>query len=94
MPPETRKSRSTLTDRPLHNHTNTPQSNGHRRQDGYAAPSAQDRREAALLAEAAELGYRLSTQCLDCGPLAGPTRFPWLLIADPGAVPVWGLNDD
>jgi len=42
------------------------QSNGYRRQDGYAAPTPEDRREAAVLAEAAAMGYRLSVQCLDC----------------------------
>jgi hypothetical protein len=73
MPPKTRKSRSTLTDRPLRNHTNSTKNNRYRPQDGYAAPTAEDRREAALLAEAAELGYRLATVCMDCGHwLANP----------------------
>jgi hypothetical protein len=53
--------------------TTIRQSNGHRRQDGYAAPDFEDRREAALLAEAAEMGYRLATVCVDCGHwLANP----------------------
>jgi hypothetical protein len=64
--PKTRK-RPAQPDRPSRNHTNTPQSNGHRRQDGYASPTAEDRREAAVLAEAAEMGYRLAVSCLDCG---------------------------
>lgn len=44
------------------------ESNGqHRRQDGYAAPTAEDRGDAELLAWAAVLGYRLTVRCLDCG---------------------------
>jgi hypothetical protein len=66
MPPKTRK-RPAPTDRPLPNYTNNGKSNGRRRQDGYAAPTAEDRREAAVLAQAAEMGYRLAVQCLDCG---------------------------
>ena len=38
----------------------------HRPQDGYAAPTAQDRREAALLAELRELGYGITVPCLVC----------------------------
>lgn len=38
-----------------------------RPEDGYAAPSAADRREAEFLAEARALGFRLATRCLDCG---------------------------
>lgn len=67
MAPKTRKSRSTQTDRLPRTHTNSTQNNGYRRQDGYAVPTAEDRRETALLAEAAELGYRLATVCVDCG---------------------------
>lgn len=37
------------------------------RQNGYAAPTAEDRHEAAVLAAAAALGYRLGTRCLRCG---------------------------
>jgi hypothetical protein len=61
------RNRPPPTERPLRNYTNTDKSNGHRRQDGYAAPTAEDRREAAVLAEAAKMGYRLATTCLDCG---------------------------
>jgi hypothetical protein len=43
------------------------QSNGHRPQDCYAAATAEDRREQAVLAEAYALGYRLSLTCIDCG---------------------------
>jgi hypothetical protein len=38
----------------------------YRRRDGYAAPTLEDRREAAVLAEATELGYRLATRCTRC----------------------------
>jgi len=73
MPPKTRKSRSAGTDRPLRNYTNTAQSNGHRRQDGYAAPSAEDRADLAALAAVEALGYRVAVQCVDCGHwLASP----------------------
>ena len=73
MPPKTRRSpgseaRATSTTPIAVTHLN-----GHRRQDGYAAPTAEDRRETAVLAEAAKMGYRLSIQCLDCGHwLANP----------------------
>ena len=66
MPPKTRKRPAPPQNRPPRNHTNTANLNGHRRQDGYAAPTAEDRREAAVLAAAAEMGYRLAVQCLDC----------------------------
>ena len=36
------------------------------RQDGYAAPSAQDRREDALLTELQALGYGITIPCLVC----------------------------
>ena len=39
----------------------------HRPQDGYAAPSAEDRREAGLLAELRDLGYQPATRCTRCG---------------------------
>jgi hypothetical protein len=48
-------------------YTRTSHASAHRRQDGYTAPTAEDRREAVLLAAAAEMGFRLSVQCLDCG---------------------------
>lgn len=38
----------------------------YRRQDGYQAPTAQDRREAALLAELRSLGYGIAVRCLVC----------------------------
>ncbi|WP_407665622.1 DUF6011 domain-containing protein [Mycolicibacillus parakoreensis] len=36
------------------------------RRDGYAAPTADERLDAWIIAEAARLGYRLSCRCLDC----------------------------
>jgi hypothetical protein len=66
-PPRQRKRPAPPQNRPLRNTTSAAKSNGHRRQDGYAAPTAEDRREAAVLAAAAEMGYRLAVQCLDCG---------------------------
>lgn len=49
------------------------QFNGHRRADGYAAPTSEDRADAAVLAAAAERGFRVAVQCLDCGHwLANP----------------------
>lgn len=44
----------------------TQSSRCHGRADGYAAPDAVERHEARVLAQAAELGYRLSVACLDC----------------------------
>ena len=43
------------------------------RQDGYAAPSAEDRREDQLLAELQALGYGITVPCLVCRrPLTAP----------------------
>lgn len=39
----------------------------HRPQDGYAPPDPEDRREAELLAEARERGFRLAVQRTRCG---------------------------
>jgi hypothetical protein len=49
-------------------HRGNGYSNGtaYRPQDGYAAPSAEDRADAAVLAEATELGDRLAIQCPGC----------------------------
>jgi hypothetical protein len=53
---------------PIPHRTNGyPQYNGHRRQDGYAAPTAEDRTEAAVLAAAEALGYQLAVRCTRCG---------------------------
>lgn len=44
-----------------------------RPEDGYAAPSVEDRREATLLAELREPGYGITVPCVDCGhPLTAP----------------------
>jgi hypothetical protein len=43
------------------------QCNGHRRQDGYAAPTPEDRADQAVLAAAEALGYRLAVRCRECG---------------------------
>ncbi|BCQ09662.1 hypothetical protein JMUB5695_03112 [Mycobacterium heckeshornense] len=40
---------------------------GRRRQDGYAAPTAEERAEQRVLAAAYRLGYRLAVQCVRCG---------------------------
>jgi len=70
---KTRK-RPAPTDRPLRNHTNRAQSNGHRRQDGYQAPAVEDRADLPALAAVEALGYRVAVQCRDCGHwLASPT---------------------
>lgn len=45
----------------------------YRRQDGYTAPTADERREAKLLAELRSLGYGITVPCLLCGhPLSAP----------------------
>jgi hypothetical protein len=44
----------------------TDSSRLHRPQDGYQAPTADDRREAALLAELFSLGYGITVPCLIC----------------------------
>ena len=69
MSAPTRKRRSgpaAKQSRPRQN-TTAANSTVYRPQDGYQAPTAEDRREAAVLAAAAELGYRLGTRCLRCG---------------------------
>ena len=38
----------------------------HRRQDGYAAPTIEDRREHDLFAELKSLGYGITVPCLIC----------------------------
>ena len=56
---------NTTTD--AHHDTGTVDSSRlHRPQDGFAAPSAEDRREAGLLAELEELGYGITVPCLVC----------------------------
>jgi len=53
--------------RPRHHSNGCNSSAIHRPQDGFTAPSAEDRAEAALLAEAVERGFRLAVQCKRCG---------------------------
>jgi hypothetical protein len=71
MPPNEVGPRDTTPEGPDTSNTSADQStdtakpNGYRRQDGYAAPTAEDRREAAMLAEAAEMA-RLAIQCPGC----------------------------
>lgn len=49
-------------------------SNGHRRQDGYTAPTPEDRADDAVVAAATARGFRIAVRCLDCGHwLANPT---------------------
>lgn len=52
---------------PRNNTTAVESSRLHRPQDGYAAPSPEDRADAEFLAEAKQRGYRLALACLDCG---------------------------
>lgn len=65
--PENRRGRATLDPATA---TTTTVGNGkltaHRPEDGYTAPTAEDRREAALLAEVRELGYTVSVRCRVC----------------------------
>jgi hypothetical protein len=69
----TRKRPAPPQSRPSRNHTNGRHFTAHRRQDGYAAPDAEDRADLAVLAAAEALGYRIAVQCLDCGHwLASP----------------------
>ena len=38
----------------------------YRREDGYAAPTADERREVSLLAELRALGYTVAVRCTAC----------------------------
>ena len=59
--------------RPISKRTHRHSSASPRRQDGFAAPTPEDRADTAVLAAAAALGYRIAVQCLDCGHwLANP----------------------
>jgi hypothetical protein len=72
--PNQRKRPARAGNRPSRNtSTGIDFSNNYRRQDGYAAPEAEDRADTAILAAAEALGYRLAIRCLDCGHwLASP----------------------
>lgn len=61
------KSPATPQRRAPRNTTNDSDSTAYRRQDGYSAPTAVDRAEAAVLAEAKRYGYRLAVRCVNCG---------------------------
>jgi len=63
----TTRKRPARQNRPSRIARDAAQSNVHRRQDGYAAPDAEDRADTAVIAAAEELGYRIAVQCLDCG---------------------------
>lgn len=53
--------------RPSPNTTNGyTDSSLHRAEDGYVAPTADERREAELLAELRELGYTAAVRCTAC----------------------------
>jgi hypothetical protein len=65
---------------PSQDHPIPPRANGYsqskayRREDGYTAPTTEDRADLAVLAAAEALGYRIAVQCLDCGHwLSSPT---------------------
>jgi hypothetical protein len=50
-----------------HRSNGSTQSKAYRHQDGYAAPTAEDRADTAVLAAAEALGYRLAVRCTRCG---------------------------
>ena len=53
--------------------SDTANSSLYRAEDGYLAPTADERREAALLAEVRTLGYGITVPCLMCRrPLTAP----------------------
>ncbi|MGW0158461.1 DUF6011 domain-containing protein [Mycobacterium sp. NPDC003323] len=68
------RKRPAPSDRPLRNHsTCATDSIVHRPEDGYAAPTADERREQQLLDELRALGYSISVRCRECGhPLSTP----------------------
>lgn len=45
----------------------TAQSTGHRAEDGFAAPTAEDRADAEVIAAAQARGFRIAVPCLVCG---------------------------
>ena len=65
-PPQIRRSGPPPQEAAAANHTNAAQFTAYRPEDGYAAPGAEDRREAALLAELKALGYGITVPCLLC----------------------------
>lgn len=65
-PPECREPAPTPGSRPSYRITEYPKSTAYRAEDGFAAPTDEDRADAELLAEAERRGYQLSCKCLDC----------------------------
>lgn len=63
----TRKRPAPPQSRPIPNTTDAAKITAYRRQDGYTAPTADDRADAAVLVAAAERGFRLAVQCVRCG---------------------------
>lgn len=53
-------------DRPSRNTTNGTDSSLYRRQDGYSAPSVEDRAVAQAIDVLREHGYGIAARCLDC----------------------------
>ena len=54
-------------DRPSRNHSpNATKSTAHRSEDGYAAPTAEDRAVAQAIDVLREHGYGIAMRCLDC----------------------------
>ncbi|WP_222428525.1 DUF6011 domain-containing protein [Mycolicibacterium porcinum] len=62
-----RRSRATSDPATTSTPLDTRKSTGHRRQDGYAAPRADDRLDAQVLDEAKARGFRLAARCSACG---------------------------
>lgn len=54
-------------DRPFPNLTNAVHVTAYRRQDGYQAPTVEDRAIAAAIAVLEQHGYGIAMRCLDCG---------------------------
>lgn len=52
----------------------SPHSNGHRAEDGYTAPTAEDRAVEAAIAVLRGYGYGIAMRCLDCRrPITSPS---------------------
>lgn len=67
-PPDERRRPAPPQSRPSRNATYGGNSNRlYRPEDGHAAPTAEDRREADLLAEVRGLGYCIAVSCRVCG---------------------------
>jgi hypothetical protein len=53
--------------RPSRNTTNVSQSTAYRPEDGYAAPTADERHEAQLIEELQARGFGITVPCIECG---------------------------